>query len=65
MTMREWTDKDKELIRYYQCKHFKPVGRGHSGWRQATASTRIFGLDFYDHAEKKEAPESFYTSSCF
>jgi hypothetical protein len=57
--MREWTDRDKELIRCYQCKHFKPVGRGHSGWRQATASTRIFGLDFCDPAEKKGGTRIF------
>jgi len=47
---------DKELIRCYQCRHFKPVGRGHSGWCQdAKPKIRVNAVDYCSQAVKKEA----------
>lgn len=50
----------KELIRCYQCRHFKPVaiiGSGkHHGWCQdAKPKIRVDAVDFCEHAVKKEA----------
>lgn len=40
------------LIRCYQCSHFKPIGRGYSGWCQdAKPKIRVQAVDFCDSAE--------------
>lgn len=45
----------KELIRCHECAHFKPVGRGYSGWCQdAKPKVKVQAVDFCDHAVKKE-----------
>ena len=45
-----------ELIRCYQCRHFKPIGSGHVGWCQdAKPKIRVNAVDFCDSAEKEEA----------
>lgn len=45
----------KKMIRCYECKHFKPVGRGYSGWCQdAKPKVKVQAVDFCPHAEKKE-----------
>ena len=46
---------EKPLIRCYECKHFKPVGRGTSGWCQdAKPKIRVDAVDYCDFAVKKE-----------
>jgi len=46
----------KELIRCYQCKSYKPIGRGYSGWCQdAKPKIRVQAVDYCNDAEKKEA----------
>ena len=55
-TRRLRADMDKELIRCYLCRHFTPIGRGHSGWCQdAKPKIRVNAVDYCDHAEKKGA----------
>lgn len=46
---------DKELIRCYCCRHFKPSSR-YSGWCQdAKPKIRVDAVDFCAQAVKKEA----------
>lgn len=42
------------MIRCYECKHFKPVGKGYSGWCQdAKPKIKVQAVDFCDSAEAK------------
>ena len=46
---------DPVKIRCYDCKHFKPVARGYSGWCQdAKPKIRVDAVDYCDKATKKE-----------
>ena len=43
------------MIRCHECRHFKPIGNGYSGWCQdAKPKVRVQAVDFCDSAEKKE-----------
>lgn len=47
---------EKPIIRCYECRYFKPVGRGTSGWCQdAKPKIRVDAVDYCDSAVKKEA----------
>lgn len=43
------------MIRCYECKFFKPLGKkGFKGWCQdAKPKIRVNAVDYCDHAEKK------------
>ncbi len=43
------------MIRCYDCIHFKPVGKGYSGWCQdAKPKIRVQAVDFCDSVEVKD-----------
>jgi len=46
---------EKPPFRCYECKHFKHVGRGFSGWCQdAKPKVRVYANDFCEHHVRKE-----------
>jgi len=51
---------ENELVRCYQCVHFKPIGkRGITGWCQdAKPKIRVNAVDYCDHAVRKEVVEN-------
>jgi len=43
------------MIRCYDCKYFKPIGSGRTGWCQdAKPKIRVDAVDYCNHAVKKE-----------
>lgn len=43
------------MIRCYDCRHFKPIGKGYSGWCQdAKPKIKVQAIDYCDSAEVKD-----------
>ena len=43
------------MIRCYDCRHFKPVGKGYSGWCQdARPKIKVQAVDYCDSVEVKD-----------
>lgn len=50
--------KEETLVRCYECKHFKPIGKkGIRGWchnPSYSKKERVDAIDYCDKSEKKE-----------